>query len=97
MLVIKLYILWILQTADAAVNSSTTAEYSNQSAAVRQKLAQLETEIQHFREENATLTRLRKEQEQVFMFREIVFMWYLDSIPEANNIDSGFHPSFVGK
>jgi len=55
----------ILQSADTAVKSTAPAEISSQSAAVRQKLSQLEMEIQHFREENATVTRLRKEQEQV--------------------------------
>lgn len=53
------------KTGDVSVRAAESSESNHHSAAVREKLAQLEAEIQKFRTENASLAKLRKEQEQV--------------------------------
>lgn len=52
-------------SSNHAADTAITAPMVTSSSALREKLAQLEVEIQQFRSENAVLATLRKEREQV--------------------------------
>ena len=60
-----IFVWQIVQQQQFEVTKQTVVSEGVQSKALRDKLMELETEIEKFRSENAALTKLRKEREEV--------------------------------